>query len=86
MTLTSRPEMVNSGALALALASVVTGTIWYVQLMKGIWAAEALGPICRHGGMLALHCPSCHAALGLALGGTIVATVVLAPSRRRLTA
>lgn len=61
------------GALAL-----VAGATWYVVLMRPIVAAAAYGPICRHGGLLALHCPACYAALALA--GLGLAALVAAPS------
>ena len=56
-------------APAVALGASAAGALWYGALMRGIWAAQALGPICHHGGPLALHCPSCYAALAMVAGG-----------------
>ena len=69
----------TTAALA-AIAGVVSalcGALWYATLMQEVWAAEALGPICRHGGTLALHCPSCYAALAMFAGGLVSAAVAL---------
>lgn len=47
-----------------ALLSLV-GAVWYAALMQPVIRAGQLGPICSHAGSLALHCPSCYAALAL---------------------
>ncbi len=67
------------GALAFA-----TGVFWYAALMRPVLAAAALGPICRHGGVLALHCSACYVALALA--GSGLALLITAPAGRRAPA
>lgn len=52
----------SGGALAF-------GAVWYAVLMRPVWAASSLGPICGHQGALLLHCPACYAAMTLMAAG-----------------
>ncbi len=56
---------VNAFALAAAATSSVAGALWCSLLMRGLWAAQTVGPVCHHSGPLTLHCPACYAALGM---------------------
>ncbi len=69
MSRETRSDPVPLALLGAAASLTTIGGVWYAALMRGIWAAEALGPICRHGGPLALHCPACYAALAMILAG-----------------
>lgn len=62
------PPSPASALSAAGTMAVAAGAAWYTLLMRGLWAAEAVGPICRHG-PAALHCPGCYGALGLAVAG-----------------
>jgi hypothetical protein len=71
----SRSTRIDSAQVALlgaAASLTAVGGLWYATLMRGLWAAEALGPICRHGGLLAVHCPACYAALAMAAAGVVL--------------
>ena len=57
------------------VAAAALGMAWYVSLMRPVWAAAALGPICGHHGLLVVHCPACYLAVALmAAGAGLVAT------------
>jgi hypothetical protein len=68
-------------AAALAVAAILSGAgaLWYALLMRGLWAAQALGPICRHGGALIPHCSGCYAAAALMTGGVALAASAATP-------
>ena len=70
---------------ALPGVSMGIGTVWYVSLMRGVWTAAALSPICGHGGAALVHCAPCYAALMLVFGGVAMALMVRPrrPSRLR---
>ena len=82
MSRQSRSDPVTLSLLGAAASLTAVGGLWYAALMRGIWAAEALGPICRHGGPLALHCPACYAAIAMAMAGVGLAAVVSADPER----
>ena len=67
----------------IALGVSTAGALWYGALMRGVWAAQALGPICHHGGPLALHCPSCYAALAMVAGGLAASAGLAARGQRQ---
>ena len=80
-------EATRSIGPALCWISSALGGLWYADLMRGPWAAAALGPVCHHGGPLALHCPSCYAALAvMALGAFGGLTLGSAPRTVRARA
>ena len=64
--------------------SLAAGAAWYASLMRPVLAAATLGPICTHGGALALHCSACYAALALA--GSGLALLIPASIGRRAPA
>jgi len=75
-------------AMTRAFGNLATGVgaVWYAILMRPVTDAAAFGPICHHGGSLALHCPACYAALALGalgLGLTIVARPAREGARAR---
>jgi hypothetical protein len=65
--------------LAAGLAGVAVGLVWYGLLMRGLWAAQAIGPVCHHDGAFATHCPACYAALALVAAGSLAIVRALAP-------
>ena len=70
-----------AGVLALA-----SGLAWYASLMRPLWAARTLGPICGHASAIGPHCPPCFAALALAvlgLGLTAITPHQLKPAASR---
>jgi len=69
MSRQTRSDPIPLALLGAAASLTALGGVWYMALMRGIWAAEALGPVCRHSGPLALHCPACYAALAMILAG-----------------
>lgn len=46
-------------------AAAALGAVWYLSLMRPVWAAAAFGPICGHQGVFVAHCPGCYAAAAL---------------------
>ena len=67
----------------LGVLAVASGAVWYVSLMQPVLSAARFGPICHHGGSLALHCPACVAALALVAGGL---AALATPTVRRVRA
>ena len=82
MSRQTRSDPVHLALLGAAATLTAVGGLWYAALMRGVWAAEALGPICRHSGAIALHCPACFAALAMALAGVGLAGAVAAERER----
>ena len=74
--------------LAACLTSAGVGAVWYIALMRDLWAAASRAPICGHAGMLVAHCPPCYAALtlmGVGLGGAAMSGFLkarVAPAHR----
>jgi hypothetical protein len=77
--MTSEPSSKIVAARVAGLACAGVGVSWYVALMRPLWAAAALSPICGHSGLFAVHCPSCYAAAALVVAGLTVAAA--APAR-----
>ena len=74
MSRPTRFDPLPTALLGAAASLTAVGGLWYAALMREIWAAEAFGPVCRHGGgPLALHCPACYAALAMVLAGVVLA-------------
>lgn len=71
-----------AAAPALGALLSLAGMAWYAVLMWPIVRAAQLGPICSHAGSLALHCPSCYAALALVGTGLGVMLVGAGPAIR----
>ena len=71
-----RPFLVSPAAVgAFGLTASNLGALWYVSLMRPVWTAASLVSICGHGGLWAVHCPACYAALALSVGGVALAGV-----------
>lgn len=62
-----RVASVAVGVLGLTTSGI--GVFWYAWLMRPVWAAASVVPICGHGGLWITHCPACYAALALGVGG-----------------
>ena len=73
---------ISSTSIIAGLGVMSVGLVWYVALMRGVWAASALSPICGHSGLLVAHCPPCYAALSLLAGGLMMAATGLAAAGR----
>jgi hypothetical protein len=64
--------------LAAAFVMAASGAAWLDLLMQPRWSVSALGPICGHGALFALHCPSCYAAAALIAAGAGLAVSAMA--------
>lgn len=62
-------RVVRASAALASGGAVLFGAAWYGALMRPVWAAASLGPICGHQGLLVLHCPACYAAMSLVAVG-----------------
>jgi hypothetical protein len=83
MTLMERPRPGIESATTLQAGGVLAtsfGAVWYLSLMRPVWAAASFGPICGHQNVLVAHCPGCYAAVALMAVGL---GLILSPSIQR---